>query len=134
MIRLKNHHAVAKALVEIPLKCNLPCVKSSEKDLEDLKGFSCTKGSTHAGASPVEPFSKAPITRNGVSARVKGVSNTSGSLIQGYGFVHSTGQSFPIRNNNEVTMVYVPIRHSQTSLEYGNKKDSKPGGAVVGCM
>lgn len=91
-------------------------------------------GATYAGANPVGAFSKAPITRNGVSARVKGVSNTSGSLIQGYGFVHSTGQSFPIRNNNEVTIMYAPIRYTQTSFEYGNKKDSKLGGAVVGCL
>lgn len=76
----------------------------------------------------------APITRNGVSVRVKGVSNTSGSLMHGYGFFHSAGQSFPITNNNADTAMYAPITCIQTSFENGPRKDSKPGGALVGVL
>lgn len=74
----------------------------------------------------------APITKNGVSLGVKGVFNTSGSLMHGYGLDHSTGQSFPMTNNNAVTRMYAPIRCIQTSFENGPRKDSKLGGALVG--
>lgn len=92
------------------------------------------RASTHAGANPVGDFKIAPITRNGVSVRVKGVSNTSGSLMHGYGFVHSTGQSFPITNNNADTTTYAPIRCIQTSFENGFRNDRKLGGAFVGVL
>jgi len=76
----------------------------------------------------------APITRNGVSVRVKGVFSTSGSLMHGYGFLHSTGQSFPITNNNADTAIYAPITCTQISFENGPKKDSKPGEAFDGFL
>lgn len=76
----------------------------------------------------------APITKNGVSVTVKGVSNTFGSLMQGYGFVHSTGQSFPTKNNTTDTTKYAASRCIQTLAENGPKKDSKLGGALVGFL
>jgi hypothetical protein len=89
---------------------------------------------THAGANPVGDFKIAPITRNGVSFKVKNVSSSFGSLMHGYGFVHSVGQSLPIRYNNDVTTTYAAIRYSQTLFENGPRKDSKLGGALVGFL
>lgn len=90
--------------------------------------------STHAGANPVGDFSIAPITRNGVSSKVKGVSNSSGSLMHGYGFVHSVKQILPMRYKNNTTIMYAAIRCSQTLFEKGPRKDTKLGGALVGFL
>jgi len=89
---------------------------------------------THAGANPVGAFRMAPITRNGVCSKVKNVSSSFGSLMHGYGFIHSLGQSLPIKYNNEVTTTYAAIRCSQTLFENGPRKDSKLGGALVGFL
>lgn len=116
--------------------CSRTCLISCKKNI--LKAHSADVGklkwiSSHLGANPVEDFRMAPITRNRVFVKVKSVSNTSGSLMHGYGFVHSTGQSFPITNNNAVTTMYAPITCTQTSFENGLRKGSKSGKGLWWC-
>lgn len=58
----------------------------------------------------------------------------SGSSMQGYGLVHSSGQSLPMTNNEKATRKKATARAIQTSIANGSAKEKKLGGAVKGFL
>lgn len=54
--------------------------------------------------------------------------------MQGYGLVHSSGQSLPMTKRDNATKKKDTARASQTSGANGSAKEKKLGGAVKGFL